>query len=320
MNGKNRVRLLYALLFLGIAQLFWWGYLIITKDQELHKTKSLLQQAADTISSDRTTNTVFMIVSEGLVFVLVWSAGMGLAMRSFRRESETQQLQSDFIAAVTHELKTPIANIHLCLDTMERLNGESPERLLTYIERARSSATRLNHQVDQVLSTARGTPKEIDLNVFAIHPIIDSVVADLKSLHTTVDFQLSIPTDLKVLASEDELSLVMGSLIDNAAKYCAYISEKPAVEIFVDNEKANNKTSVTVLIKDNGSGFDEDDRSVYFKPFYRGKNAKTNAVAGTGLGLTLANKLIRQMGGKISLLKNPASGGAQVAVEILRST
>jgi signal transduction histidine kinase len=261
-----------------------------------------------------------MIVSEGIVFVLVWSAGMGLAMRSFRRESQTQQLQSDFIAAVTHELKTPIANIHLCLDTMERLNGESPDRLSTYIERARSSATRLNHQVDQVLSTARGAQKEVALSVFEIRPILQSVVAELKSLHTNVDFRMTVPGDLKVLALEAELRLVMSSLIDNAAKYCAYISNRPVVDIFVDEKKEISNGYLSILIRDNGSGFDEEDRSVYFKPFYRGKNAKTNAIPGTGLGLTLANKLIRQMSGKIHLLKNPKTGGAEVSVEILRPT
>src|SRR5688572_9836812 len=98
---KKSVRIILTIMVtLAVGQTAWWAYLIVSQQSDYR----------------------FMIYAEGLFFAFVWIQGTWLIYRSLKKELKLQKAQSDFLSAVTHELKTPLANLRLTLDSLERPN------------------------------------------------------------------------------------------------------------------------------------------------------------------------------------------------------
>ncbi len=297
---------LILLALLAVGQVIWWGYTIINQ-------QSLLSQILNTPEALKNyQSTKIMIYSEGTVFIVLWLLGVALAYRFYRRELSYKKAQNDFLSAITHELKTPITNIQLSLETLERPQIDSEQRH-KYIERAMSATKLLSKQVERSLLMAQleivpSTAVDISLTDF-----IEKIVEPYKTQSENTVFNISHERNVSFLFPEDHLKVLIHSLLDNAVKYTSKHSTNPQIDILTSLDKEN----ICIEISDNGVGIDPNENpEQMFQPFQRGKFAKEQAIPGTGLGLALARRVAKKTNTKIELKRNESSKGVKATLTL----
>ena len=226
--------------------------------------------------------------------------------RLFQRSQEANQAKSDFLATISHELRTPLNAVTGYAELMqqgipERLGAKSQE----YIERIRLSARHLMRLIDEVLSFSRieSGRETLKLEQVSIPELLEEMravvepLAHAKGLRLVVDFpeeEQSVRTDA------GKLRQVLLNLLDNAVKFTRKGEVSFAVRTVGD--------SVVFEVKDTGVGIRQVDRERIFQPFSQAEPTTTRSTGGAGLGLTLAQRLIQLLGGKLSLASAPGSG------------
>ena len=234
----------------------------------------------------------------GFITILI-----GIAMFVYLdRVVRLNQQQNNFLLAVTHELKTPIAAAKLALQTAtKRPNSDIVPKMIVM---AQSNISRLAVLVEQILMATRFENKFtepqkvwIELSVF-----FNSV---LKNMELKIeDYQrldIQIPVNLQFYADEQMLSTVIRNLVTNAIKY----SERQGK---INIESQINDNNFTLIFTDEGIGISEDEKKNIFKKFYRVGEEKTRTTPGSGLGLFLVKKITEIHGGKVTVENNLPKG------------
>ena len=234
----------------------------------------------------------------GFITILI-----GIAMFVYLdRVVRLNQQQNNFLLAVTHELKTPIAAAKLALQTAtKRPNTDIVPKMVVM---AQSNISRLAVLVEQILMATRFENKFtepqkvwIELSVF-----FNSV---LKNMELKIeDYQrldIQIPVNLQFYADEQMLSTVIRNLVTNAIKY----SEGQGK---INIESQINDNNFTLIFTDEGIGISEDEKKNIFKKFYRVGEEKTRTTPGSGLGLFLVKKITEIHGGKVTVENNLPKG------------
>lgn len=235
---------------------------------------------------------------------------MFYAYSFYKREVELQQAHSDFLGAVTHELKTPLANIRLCLDTLERPDLSS-EQVSTYLKRAHLAIDKLIHHIDAIISLGQtklrvATPQAIDLYSFVEDCLnqIDLIV-DGK-----IECRFQISKEITVSAPIEELRLVVLTLLDNAVKYTGK-TDKPLI-VLKTEQIGSKKVEFSVI--DNGAGLSDEEKKNLFEPFWRSPRVRTKNPEGTGLGLALAKKISKRINVQMKIDSAGVDRGTRVSL------
>ncbi|MEZ4452744.1 MAG: HAMP domain-containing sensor histidine kinase [Nannocystaceae bacterium] len=230
------------------------------------------------------------------------------------REIREVRRQTSFIDSVTHELKSPLSALKLCLETLgregvdlaqrERLRGmmlDDVDRLSTFIDRV-LSATRLGAD-----GSARPR-EEVDLRA-----VIQRAAAKV-CRHARVDpgaISVDVPPGLTLLSDEVAIAAVIDNLLDNAIKY----SEPPPK---VQARARVDGGQVIVDITDQGIGLPRGSHKRIFERFYRIPDESVRSRRGTGLGLYVVSELVRSLGGRIDA-RSPGPGrGTTMTVTLPR--
>ena len=158
-----------------------------------------------------------------LVILLILSV-VGLAGRWVSNQIKLNKLKNDFIATVSHELKTPLASIRVLVDTLLEGNVKDQEQVTDYLQLTSKENTRLSRLIDNFLTFSR---MERNKHAFDIHPCNPSVMAQdavdaVKQQHSSekCDFTMMVEDDIPdVLADHDAMVMVLVNLLDNACKY-----------------------------------------------------------------------------------------------------
>jgi len=236
---------------------------------------------------------VVLYLFGGLLFMLL-IAGLVLIVLLLLREVRLNERQSNFVSAVTHELKTPVASLKLYLDTLEY--REVPrERRAEFYRTMRQDIDRLNTTINSVLNAAMytdrpvGEPRPLDL-VRVVQRAVDL---------TTTRFQLppqaircSAPAALGILGDAQALETVVLNLLDNAVKY-----SRDRLEIEVDvwaDDQAH------IRVRDQGIGMSRTHLPFIFTRFYRIGAEVRRSRTGTGLGLFIVRAIVKGHRGTIS--------------------
>lgn len=208
--------------------------------------------------------------------------------------------QTNFLLAVTHELKTPISATKLALQTIAKKKDHS--MLDKLIGMAQSNMSRLSKMVDQVLLATKFESKFID-PVFQRASVDQLIQKTIEDLELPIDHRNLIQLDIDSVDAEiDEsmLQVVIRNLITNSLKY----GEGKSVSISL--KKIDNR--VQLKVADLGMGIDDLDKKHVFQKFYRVGDEKTRTQPGSGLGLYLVQQITDIHKGKISLENNDPSG------------
>jgi signal transduction histidine kinase len=282
---------------LSIALLIGWSFLLGQK----------ITRSAD-VAGD-----VWLLVLGALSFVLIIVV-LVLFVISLARGIIEVRKQDTFIDSVTHELKSPLASLQLCLETLGRegLEGEAREKLRHMML---EDVDRLRAFIDDVLEANRlsyARPGMLNLSDVSLAQLVEQCAASVRARHKLEPHEVLVDVDSEIIVSTDRaaLEIVVKNLIDNAAKY----SERPArVEVVARRE--SNQT-VRFEVSDNGIGIDRKDLKRVFHRFYRVEDQEVRERRGTGLGLFVVWALVKQLGGKVQASSEGRGQGTTMRVEL----
>jgi two-component system phosphate regulon sensor histidine kinase PhoR len=241
------------------------------------------------------------------IFMTIFMLIISITMYVFiDRVIRANQQQNNFLLAITHELKTPVASSKLAIQTLQKqLANSGNESTARFLNIADNNMSRLSKMIDSVLTATRiqSINAKIIKQDLVLEELINDTIAELESsLPPTVKFKLSFVPDLIVQGDRELLEITFSNLISNAAKY----SEPGKEEIMISSYIHNGR--VAVSIADLGIGIAEKDRKKIFRMFYRVGDEKTRSSTGTGLGLFLVAKILRQHSAIISVESNQPKG------------
>lgn len=234
------------------------------------------------------------------------------ATRSFqeanRRLAELNEKKSDFIAKISHELRTPMTAIHGAMDYISARigsvadHGKNTGDLKEFLEVIRQNAVRITSMVSDTLDLERIESGMFDLQVSEadIVAIIKEVIISFQSLaaERNISFQIAGPRTMPVHADEDRIRQVLINLFSNAIHFSPD-NGKITCDIKNDGE------TVTVVIRDEGPGIPVELRKKIFDKFYTVGKRK-----GTGLGLAICKGIIEAHRGEIGVMNDVANGSA----------
>jgi two-component system phosphate regulon sensor histidine kinase PhoR len=215
-------------------------------------------------------------------------------------------LRQQFVANVSHELKTPLSSIKAYTETL--LNGalDDPKHARHFLSRIDDQATRLHELILDLLSLARieSGQAAMEITDLPLKGVVASCLRDhlerAKASGLTIENQVK-DSPLVVRADEEGLLQILGNLIDNAIKYT------PAGgAITVRCRQEANQAVIEVA--DTGVGIEPEHHSRLFERFYRVDKARSRELGGTGLGLAIVKHLCQAMQGTVSVESQPGKG------------
>ena len=244
-------------------------------------------------------------VWEGGFFLFVLVAGMAVLSGAVRREALLRRRQQNFLAAVSHELKSPLASIRLAVETLDLRDPDSDHRR-QLIGRVLGNLDRLERMVTNLLDAAR-----IEEGKLAVAPrrleLGGALVAagagfEERGRRSGVTLTMDIEESLVIQADPELVDTVVRNLLENALEATA---SKGGGEIRVRARRFHDR--IRVEVADDGCGFDPGEGDKLFEKFYRPGDEMSRDGKGSGLGLYIVRQLVRQSGGKVTA----HSGGAQ---------
>ena len=234
-----------------------------------------------------------------------------LTVRADRASAALASMKSDFVAGVTHELKTPVAFIRLVGDTLANGRYTSPKTVQEYARLLSTEATRLSNSIDNLLTYARYSTAAASSNELADVEPADLVEDALQGLRPVLanqkfDLVIDVPPDLpQICVDRPAMIQALDNIVDNAIKYST--TEKHVAV----SARATAK-SLTLTVRDRGTGIASKDLSRVFERFYRGGNV---TVSGSGLGLPIAKRIVESHGGRIDV-RSAVGTGTEVDVTL----
>lgn len=311
---QKKLRLIFIiywiLLAYIIAALVWWFIALYTQNHQLTLTKLQEIKADDTGYFERAGSILAaekrktaQYIGEGVTFLLLILAGAVFIFRAVRRQLRFSQDQQNFMMALTHELKTPIAVAKLNLETLQKRKLEETQQQ-RLIQTTLQEANRLNALCNNMLLSSQFeaggysfTKEETDFSELA-----DNCVQDFITRFPARHFEKNIIPDLFVYGDRLLLQMAINNLLDNAIKY------SPKETTITVGLKETGNQHLELFVKDEGKGINETEKQNIFHKFYRIGNAATKAAKGTGLGLYLTKKILKQHKGNISVTDNIPAG------------
>ncbi len=222
---------------------------------------------------------------------------------------ELGQQRSNFVSAVSHELKTPLTSIRMYGEILRSGWIESEEKKKSYYDFIFFESERLSRLIANVLHLARLTNNDspLELKPYPPSQLLDGIRSKVSSQVETAGFTLEVsaakaPEALTVLAEEDAFSRIFINLVDNALKFSRNAKNK-AVEIGyrLPAGGGSHDNEVAFFVRDFGPGIDRAQRKKLFQLFYRGENELTRTTPGTGIGLALVKELAAKMSAEVDL-------------------
>jgi signal transduction histidine kinase len=243
-----------------------------------------------------------------LMIVLALAMGLGvfLVAGAAAREVRVAELKSNFVASVSHDLKTPLALIQLFAETLELGRVRTPERAQEYYRIIKGEAKKLTRLIENILDFSR---MEAGLRPYRMEPadLTESVTKVLARMETqfsqghfkvTADIDHDLP---RILADEGAAEQAIENLVANAMKYSG-----EAKEIAIAAKRVNGH--IVVSVTDHGIGISRREQGRIFRKFYRVQRELGGGPQGTGLGLAIVDHTMRGHGGFVKVESEPDHG------------
>ena len=254
--------------------------------------------------------------------VFIWMGfSFMLLVRSLLTQQRLTRMKNDFVATVTHELKTPLASTRLFIDTLLEGRCRDEQQQREYLELIARENKRLSRLIDNFLTFSRMERNKKSFKFEDVEPArIANIATDaVRENYASSGCRLSveIADDLPpVVADEDAMVTVLLNLLDNACKY-SNGEKRIDLHVFKDAE------AVCFEVKDNGIGMAKRELSKIMDRFYQVDQSLTRKVGGAGLGLSIVQFIAEAHGatidveselgnGSVFTVKTPVNGGSHV--------
>ena len=246
---------------------------------------------------------------EGGFFLLVLLAGMGVLTGAIRQDARLRHRQQTFLAAVSHEFKSPLASMRLSAETLALRGADVDSRRLG--QRLLEDGDRLLGMVDNLLDTARIDEQQLRLrrDAVALAPLVTAASNRLQAeaANHGIAIRTAVSEELALVGDAQAIEIVLHNLLDNAVKACIV---GHGGEIEINARKADRAVALTVT--DDGVGFPPRDADNLFDKFYRVADSPT---PGTGLGLYIVARLAAMSGAKVRASSAGTGKGATLALD-----
>lgn len=224
--------------------------------------------------------------------------------RMLWRQAKLAESKNEFVNNMTHEFKTPIANIRLALDTLSRrLNGQNQHTdILSVIEEENN---RMNGNIDLILQTSSMTSGHIyyQRDVYPLDRLVQEAVACYtRQLEGKGQMRLQLGSNASVNVDRQHFTNALRTVVDNALKY----SGDTAPDIRITTSRENDTVSVSV--EDRGIGMTAYEQNRIFEKFYRVSHGNRHDIKGFGLGLFYARQVVSDLEGKICVMSQKGRG------------
>jgi signal transduction histidine kinase len=241
----------------------------------------------------------------GLILGITLLAGY-LLLRDVSREMEVAEMRSQFVASVSHELKTPLTAIRMFAETLAMGRVADEQIRSEYLQTVVNESERLSRLVDNVLDFSRieRGKKIYRMQCVCLPEIVRAAAKAMQYPLTQQGFTLNVCIEDQfpsILADADALEQAVLNLLANAMKYSGDSRE-------IDLSLRHSRTAAVIEVIDRGIGIAAEDQPRIFEKFYRVRSPHSDQIAGTGLGLTLATHIVKAHGGHLSVASEPGRG------------
>lgn len=310
---------LYLFIFLTVvlvAMSVWW---ITLMAQLLNEKVDLAHELGATderiqLIQDEEIKRQVMVGLEGITFLLIVGFGAGIIYRSFVNNQQLNYRQQNFLMAVTHELKTPLASMKIYLDTLKSEKVPN-ERKIQIIPRIKEDVERMEKLVVNILEAGR-----FEKNTYQVHRenidlshIIELSLEKLQSYSLKKDLIINrdnLAPNLEFYGDPYALGRAFDAILENSLKY----NDKDAIQIEIAMSRKDSY--ILIDITDNGIGLNKSDFDKIFERFYRVGHELNRSKPGSGLGLYLCREIIKAHDGSISVTSDGAGKGVKYHIKL----
>ena len=253
----------------------------------------------------------------GLV-LLVFMALMAsyLIVRAVGRELAVARLQSDFVAAVSHEFRTPLTALRQFTDMLREQPALDDDRRRVAYDAQSRATDRLTRLVESLLDFGRmeAGARRYQFERHDCADLVGRVVDDFRgeARATGHDVEFRANGDVHAEIDDEAIARAVRNLLDNAVKY----SPEPArVDVCLDRRNGH----VLISVQDRGIGIPPHERVEIFAKFHRGEQARIRGIKGTGIGLAMVDEIVRAHHGRVDVDSEPGSGSTFTIVLPVKS-
>jgi len=235
--------------------------------------------------------------------LLLILATVAALIRFTRRAQKLAELQMEFVAGVSHELRTPLTVMRTAGHNLQGKISSDPARVQRYGALIQEESQKLTSVVDQVLRFANVKAGRV---IGERRPLkVDELIEDALEPESGCAIEKHIAAGLPAISGDPTtLKIALQNLLSNAAKYGT--GDWIGVSASVEHDR--NGPMVEIAIADRGAGIPPGEIGKIFDPFYRGQRAMADQVHGTGLGLSLAKRILEAHGGALAVRSEAGKG------------
>lgn len=230
--------------------------------------------------------------------------GLSKIVRDITERKQEEMRKNDFIAMVSHELKTPLTSMKAYLQVLlSAAQKDGNPFQLNALNRAEVQVQKMSVMINDFLNLARLEDGKIALNksFFDLHPLVQEISEYAPFLTSNHQIRMVDCEAIRLFADRDKLGQVLNNLLSNAIKY----SPKGG-EVTIGCEKLNGQ--VKIFVRDEGVGIAAEDQQHLFERFYRSKDEKIKTVSGFGIGLYLVSEILRYHDSQIRVKSTVGQG------------
>jgi len=239
----------------------------------------------------------------GIVVLLILGGGLIAIYRLTQSEVTLAQKRQDFISAVSHELKTPLTSIRMYAELLQNSWVANEEKRQKYYNQIASEAERLTRLIQNVLNLSKldGNRWNVQLRRDRPKAVLDDFVSTYSKNVEKNGFELTVSSDtdvneINLMMDKDAIMQILMNLVDNSLKF-----SKNADYKMINIELRLKGTDVYLAVRDYGPGIPPAEMKKVFQEFYRVENEMTRKTSGTGIGLSMVQKLCSLTGMKIEI-------------------
>jgi signal transduction histidine kinase len=246
-----------------------------------------------------------LLIAGFIVLVVMALAASYLIFRAVSRELAVARLQSDFVAAVSHEFRTPLTTLRQFTDMLRENQGITEERRHLCYEAQSRATDRLTKLVESLLDFGR---MEAGARHYQFEPrdcteLVRRVVEDFRGEARASGYEVEFHGNgsAQIETDGEALARAVWNLLDNAVKYSP---DHRAVEV----DLSRREGTVCIAVRDHGIGIPAQERSAIFAKFQRGEQARTRGIKGTGIGLAMVDEIVKAHQGSVEVESEPGKG------------
>lgn len=258
---------------------------------------------AKTYANEYTQSSIFLGLGAAIVAII----GLILSWRATEREMKVAQLKADFLANISHELKTPLTAIRAFGDLLHSGRASKPERIREYGGIIKTESDRLTALINNILEMSRlerGVHK-YRIKDGDLREIVNDTVDVFRHSSEAEKFDIEVKLPLHTVQTKFDEGAIRQALINllaNAVKYSGNNNSRIEVNL------SQTASEINIEVRDFGIGISNEDQHNIFTPFHRALHDEIQAKGGTGLGLAIVREIARGHGGDVSVESNLGEG------------